>query len=157
MISLLIENMYKENGISDYVLKNIDDIRRIHGIDILMTNGYADLTEENKELYQRFIINFYNGYGLEARATLIPLSINYVEEIDYLGKKNPEDDYYVLLSQEVQIIKADGTRKILKKSKDDTYRSLESYKVERREYLRFEYEIYGEKTWQHVTSPTEWY
>lgn len=157
MIDQLIINKYKENGISDFVLKNIDDIKKIHEIDVLATNGYSDMTNENQEIYKKFIVNFLNGYSLKARTTFVPLSINYVEEIDYLGKKNPEDDYYVLLSQEVQIIKADGTRKILKKSKDDTYRSLESYKVKRRGYLRFEYEIYGEKTCQHVISPTEWY
>lgn len=157
MINLLIQNIYKENGISDYVLKNIEDIKKVHGMDVLMTRGYSDLTEKNQELFKKFILNYFNGYGLEARTTLTPLSINYVEETEYLGKEKSEDDYYVLLGQEVQIVKADGSKELLKKTKDDTYSGLQVAKTENREYLRFEYELYGKKEWQHVLSPTEWY
>ena len=157
MIDQLIINKYKENGISDFVLKNIDDIKKIHEIDVLATNGYSDMTNENQEIYKKFIVNFLNGYSLKARTTFVPLSINYVEEIDYLGKKEPEDDYYVVLSREIKSIKADGSSELLKKSFDDLYSGFEIAKIEKRNYLRFEYEVYDEKTWQHVISPTEWY
>jgi len=157
MIDQLIIEKYKKYGINDYVLKNVDDINKVHGIDVEMINGYSDLTKEKKELFKKFIVNFINGYGIKARTTFVPLSINDVEEIDYLGKKEPEDDFYVVLRREIKSIKADGSMELLKKSFDDLYSGLEIAKIEKRNYLRFEYEVYDEKTWQHVISPTEWY
>ena len=56
--------------------------------------GYTGLDDVNKLLYEKFIINLFNGFGLDSRMTMIPKGIYYVEDFDYLVKENPEDDYF---------------------------------------------------------------
>lgn len=72
------------------------------------TRGYKNLSEQNKNLYKKFLYNFINVWGLETRATIKPLNIKLIKTV-------------------------------------------------KGHYLRFDYEIYGDKRWLHVTGPKTWY
>lgn len=69
--------------------------------------GFENLTV-NAEMFKQFLKNFYNSCGMEARATIEPLSVRFCKDAD--GK-----------------------------------------------YLRFDYKIYGEKSWLHIIGPHTWY
>jgi len=84
-----VENLYKVNGLYDYKLKSTEDLLKVHGVDFQEVNGYKRLDDLDKQLYKKFIVNIFNGLGLESRATLVPKGIYFVEDIDYLAKENP--------------------------------------------------------------------
>ncbi|MEG3006124.1 MAG: hypothetical protein RR806_01515 [Oscillospiraceae bacterium] len=151
-----IENIYKANGLSEYKLTTIEELQKVHGVNALEVKGYSDLKEENRELYLKFVLNYFNAYGLETRATMYPLGIYYVEETKFLGKNNETDDYYVGFGCEILIIKADGSTELLRKSKDENH-NLKSIITENKNYLRFEYQINDRQEWQHVINEHEWY
>ncbi|MCO5388852.1 MAG: hypothetical protein NHB14_27215 [Desulfosporosinus sp.] len=89
-----LEKLYEVNGLKDYRLRTTDDLLRVHGIDFKSVDGYSRLDDVNKMLYERFIVNYFNGFGLDTRLTMIPKGIYFVEDFDYLVKENPEDDYW---------------------------------------------------------------
>lgn len=153
----IIDQYYKNRGLSDYQLQNIEDILFVHGINVLETAGYENLTENNKMLFKTFLVNFFNACGLEARSTIIPVNINYVLDVECLGKENKEDDYYVTLIHEIIIEKADNTTKLLKEYENEIYKHLPCIETCKKRYLRFDYIIYDREEWQHVITPTEWY
>jgi len=70
-----IENLYMVNGLKDYKLKNTDNLLNIHGIDFKEVNGYDTLDDTNKTIFKRFIINFFNAWGLVDRTFIIPKGI----------------------------------------------------------------------------------
>jgi hypothetical protein len=75
-----IENIYKANGLDDYQLRNTIDLLKVHGIDTKAVEGYDSLDDINKALYEKFIINFLNRWGMEARATIIPERIQLADK-----------------------------------------------------------------------------
>lgn len=157
-----IEQYYKNRGLNNYQLRNVEDILFVHGINILETEGYKNLTEENKELFKSFIVNFFNSWGLEARSTIFPISIHYVYDITRTGKENNNDDVCVTLSNKVLILKSseDGfvySEVLLKNYVNEEYKHLLCLGTYEKKYLRFSYAIYNREEWQHVISPTEWY
>lgn len=137
----------------------LKDLYKIYGIDYKEIDGYKQLQDDNKYLFKNFIINFYNAQWLEARSTLNPIGIYYVEEINYLTKENTEDDYFVPYGGVVRRINKDGSKTILRTWTDEDYKDLKIYKTEiSGVYLRFEYEINGENEWLHVIkNGEEWY
>ncbi len=149
--------LYENRGLNDFKLNNIDDILAVHGLNVLETVGFENLTEENKKLFKDFILNFFNAWGLVARSTLYPININYVMDIDYLGKENTNDDYYIVIGNKIEIINANKIITLLKDYKYDESYDLKCVEKEKKLYLRFEYEIYGSNEWQHVISANEWY
>lgn len=157
-----IIQFYKNRGLNNYKLQNIEDILIVHGVNVLETKGYENLTEKNKVLFKSFIVNFLNAWGLEARSTIFPTSINYVLDVEYLGKENEKDDYYVVLGNDVIImgvVEGDFlcTGEHLKNYKSEDYKHLECIETNKKYYLRFDYEIYDKADWQHVIKPAEWY
>jgi len=84
-----IEKMYEINGLKDYKLKTTGDLLKVHGIDFKEVRGYNRLDDLNRVIYEKFIVNLFNGLGLESRATMIPEGIYYVEDIGYLAKEDP--------------------------------------------------------------------
>lgn len=151
-----LEGQYKKNGLSENKLNVLEDILNVYGLDVLEVQGYDTLTDENKELYKNFIINFLNGWGLEARSTIIPISFNEVEEIEHVGMINPDDGYLTTLLHEIYVIKNDESKELIKtwENKEDKLEIKETIKDR---YLRFEYEIYGKKEWLHIANENEWY
>ncbi len=152
-----IEYCYKSRGLSDFKLRSIENIFEIYNIDVLKIDGYENLTDQNKELFKSFIVNFFNASGLERRNSLLPLSINYVIEKEYLGKRNESDDYFVPLGYKIYVLSADNKLHFFKQKKFDESKYIECTEDTERQYLRFDYESETGTSWQHVISPTEWY
>lgn len=153
-----IEKLYKINGLIDYKLLNTDDLLKCHGIDYKEVKGYNRLDDINRAIYKKFIVNMFNGLGLESRATLYPKGICFVEEIEYLGKENPEDDFYMTINSVVYSIDRNGLKSVLHTWVDKENKHLEVLKTEIKNYLRFEYEHQGRKEWLHVIKEgKEWY
>jgi hypothetical protein len=159
-----IENLYEVNGLTDYKLKTTGDLLKCHGIDFKAVDGYNRLDDLNRAIYEKFIINIFNGIGLESRATLIPKGIYWVEDITLLVKENPEDDYFNVAGGIINVIDRNGLKSVHHTWLDDDYKHLEIKEKEAKNYLRFEYEhgTYenGEPRheWLHVIKDgKEWY
>lgn len=152
-----IENLYIVNGLQDFKLRNTKDLLQIHGINYKEVSGYNRLDDLNRAIYKKFIINFFNAWGLESRATLVPKGIYWVEESDYLVKENPDQDYYTVAGGIVYTIDRNGLKSVLKEWQDENYMHLERIIEKTKYYLRFEYEINGNSEWMHVMKEGEWY
>ncbi len=44
-------------------------------LDTEKVKGFGKLTSANADLFKAFLNNFYNAWGLDARATIIPLKV----------------------------------------------------------------------------------
>jgi phage anti-repressor protein len=159
-----IEKIYQENGLNDYRLTCLEDLKNCHGIDAEKIKGYEDLTEENKEIFRNFIVNYFNGQGMGRKMITVPKAINYVEDIDYIAAdpRGADDEYYknyvISVVRKINIIKANGKKKQLHKYQDDEYKNIEPTKEVRKEYLRFEFKEGKSNIWLHVTHEgTQWY
>ena len=157
MNRLQLEKLYEVNGLKDYRLKTTDDLLKTHGIDFKAVEGYTRLDDLNKFLYEKFIVNFLNGLGLDSRMALIPKGIFFVEDFDYVVKENPEDDYFTVAGGLVMAIDKNGLKTVHRSWKDDDYTHLEMIQGKTKTYLRFEYEHNEREEWLHVTDPKIWY
>ena len=85
--------LYKEYGRTDYQLQTVQDVLNIHGYDITETTGYEDLTEENKRIFEAYVISHLNNVGMNTRLTMWPKSVHYVRELTYAGPEewDPEE------------------------------------------------------------------
>ena len=159
-----LENLYKVNGLTDYRLETTEDLLRVHGIDYKAVKGYAGLDDLNRAIYEKFIVNIFNGFGLDSRAELMPKGIYWVEDSDYLAKESPEQDYYNVAGGIVYSIDRDGNKTVLREWEDEEYKHLERTVESPSSYLRFEYQ-HGTKDdgeqrneWLHVIKEgKEWY
>lgn len=154
-----VEKIFRNNGLNYYQLTSIDDLKKCLGIDVEMVKGYADLTEENKEIYKRFIINYFNQIGMDTKIITVPKAINYVEQIDYLAPyPDEETNALVSIKTEIFILKADGSRKKMHKYSDDDYKELKVVKTVKEKYLRFAFLEGKQKVWLHITHEgNQWY
>jgi len=150
-----IENLYKNNGLINYKLGNTSDLLKVHGIDFKAVKGYSELDDIHRSIYEKFIINFMNGLGLESRISLIPKAIYYVEDISYVV---PEEDYFLVVGGHINIIDRNGAKSLLRSWRDDDYKDKKYTEDEAENYLRFEYEHNDNKEWLHVIKEgNEWY
>lgn len=62
-----LEQRYMEYGCKDYQLRTLDDLKNIHGFDVAELSGYDGLPQDQRELFDKTIIKFYNGWGLDRR------------------------------------------------------------------------------------------
>lgn len=153
-----LENLYRVNGLTDFKLRNTDDLLRVHGIDFKAVDGYDRLDDLNRAIYEKFILNIFNAWGLDSRASLIPKGIYWVEDSDYLVKENPENDYYNVAGGVVYAIDRKGNRTLLHKWEDEDYKHLKKAIEKPKAYLRFEYEHQDRMEWLHVIKEgKEWY
>ncbi len=151
-----LEDVYKLKGLYELKLNVLEDILHVYDLDVLEVEGYEFLSENNKELYKKFILNFFNSWGLEARRTIKPISFNEIEAIEYMGKEYPEDEDLISLKNELYIIKNDGSKELyrVKENKENKIKVVDTFK---KKYNRFEYEILGKQGWIHVLNENEWY
>lgn len=80
----VLQQKYEVLGLKELKVEDIGDIEKIYNIYPLQVVGYEELTADQQEEYKTFIINFYNGWGLEAREDIKPLSIKHIKDEDYL-------------------------------------------------------------------------
>lgn len=159
-----LEKLYEVNGLDDYRLKTTEDLLKVHGIDFQKVDGYSRLDDLNKQLYKKFIINYFNGYGLDTRVTMFPKGIHFVEDIEYLAKEDPEDECFTVIGGKVLALDArTGLKFVLHSWQDEEYNHLVEEFPEAiteskpKRYLRFEYEINRYDEWQHVVDEKTWY
>lgn len=157
------ENIYKAYNLPDYQLNTNDDLLKLYGIDYKSVNGYQNLNDPNKAIYEKFITNFFNAWGLEYRMAIIPNGIYWVEDIEYLVKKDPKDDYYTLFERIIFSLDFDGNKTVLRRFKEKEEFQYFEKVTEEKTYLRFEYQhgFYEDgkprKEWLHILNEKEWY
>jgi len=140
------------------MLNNAGELLEMYGVDFKSVKGFEELSDTNKEIFEAFIVNFFNGLGLESRTHLIPLGIYWVEHNEHLTKEDPQDDYYIVCGSTIYAIDREGNKVLHRKWVDEDYKDSEVLKTETSEYLRVEYEHYGRKEWLHVIKDgKEWY
>lgn len=83
-----LEQRYEEYGRKDYQLRTLDDLKSIHGFDVTELPGYDGLPQEQRELFNKTIIKFYNVWGLDNRNHLQPKNVNFVYEVSYADANN---------------------------------------------------------------------
>lgn len=152
-----VENVYLANGITDFKLRNTEDLLKIHGIDYMKVNGYDSLDELNQRLYKKAIINLMNACGLENRALFNPTGIYFVEDYDLVAKETLDQDYYNVCGGRVWQIDKSGQKKLLHRWTDRKYKDLKAEKSQPQRYLRIEYKEGKRKSWLHITNEDTWY
>lgn len=159
-----LERIYLENGLEKMQLRNEYDLVKIHGIDYSEVDGFNKLSQENKEAFKNFIPKFYNGWGLNARVTIIPQSISYVEEVEYSYSSEDRNNgtYLSHAGSSIWKIHSNGERTMISNVFDDEEvgSDLSLSPSTPKRYLKFEYTIYDSRNleWLHVLkNGTEWY
>lgn len=69
-----IYDRYEELGLRDYKLRTVDDVKALHGTDILAMAGLDLLSEEDRELVINLFINYLNGCGCGNRQD-VPIKV----------------------------------------------------------------------------------
>lgn len=69
-----IYEKYEELGLTDYKLRNIEDIKKLHGTDILKMKGLSELSKEDVNLVIRLFIGYLNGCGCGNRQD-VPMKV----------------------------------------------------------------------------------
>lgn len=159
-----LEKLYEVNGLADYRLRNTEDLLRVHGIDFTEVSGYSSLDDLNKSIFEKFIVNIFNSWGLDSRLILFPKSINLVLDIEYYVKENPDDDYFILAGHTIYAIDRNENKRLLYRWEDEAYKHLKTILTKPIEYLRFEYQLGTDEEgnprdeWLHVISEgREWF
>ena len=167
-----IIRLFEENNIIDFQLKNEKDLMKVFGIDTKKIEGFDTLSDKDKLIFNDFIITFYNIHGIDAKLSITPESIYFVEEFQSFIKDpeefqsiitDSEEDFYTL-PYEYKVTALDKDNKpikILIHKKNDEYKESKIEKTNFKSYLRFTYIYdYGEqqkKEWLHIENNREWY
>lgn len=159
MNSKQLENLYLVNGIEDFRLKTLEDLFKVHGIKVENIKGYYEIGDIQQKIFKGFILNFFNGWGLEARATLEPVTVNYVNETDLLCVD--EDGDLLCVGHIREILLRNGDVELDERRVDEDYQDKELQESEVNSYLRFQYYKYDDKhngdiSWVHVYSETSY-
>ena len=142
----MIEKKYEERGLNNYLLRTVEDLKAVHDIDIKEIKGYASLSDENKKLFEKAVVSFFNAWGLEKRTELAPKAVYYVQDTEYIDS----DD--LLVAKVVKAISKDGRNHIIHNDIFETT-ALSECRECISEYLRLEFS--GE--WFHITDDGLWY
>lgn len=155
---LILQRRYLKNGLDDFCLKSIKDFEDVFNMETDLIEGYNGLSEDNKLMFGSFLVNYLNRIGLNSKASFVPVSIHYVEEIVLAGKVQEVDEYYTEYLRQFFILHPDGKKEKMKRKgyydKEVVYPITKEYK---NHFLRFDFKEDKKKIWLHVISPTEWY
>lgn len=91
-----IRNLYKENGIYDFKLRNTEDLFKIHGIDVKKVEGFSELDNTHKETCEEFIVKMFNSRGVKSRGALIPKEVYVIDDIQYQLQESTKHGYCVV-------------------------------------------------------------
>ncbi|MDO5707077.1 MAG: hypothetical protein Q4P31_00365 [Andreesenia angusta] len=95
---------YRELGLEDFKLRDLDDLYDIYEIKPEQTEGFNELPEDKKDIFSYFIVKFYNSWGLDARLNLKPVLVK--EDGPFMKF---DFDYYGM-SNRITIVNKDGWR-----------------------------------------------
>ncbi len=154
-----LENIYLINGIEDFELRSLGDLMKIHGINARKIEGFSELSEEDKKVYEKFIIRYMNGHGLSYRSTIYPQKIYRAFEVDYLVKEDPNNNFYFKFAGEVwdctdedNVVMVKGWGSIEDRNKPGVI------KKRGESYLRVEVKEKDSEVWLHIIEGGEqWY
>lgn len=148
-----LEEVYLAHGLVDFELRNLNDLLKAHGVDYRV-KGYENLTDENRKLYEEWLIVFFNRQGLGTRLNLVPTRVFFCEEVSHLhGCENDFGKYFEDVKKELFEIGFDGKRKLVRTYKDQDMEGKSIDKVTTSKYLRVEFK---KKEWYHVYSTERW-
>lgn len=71
---------YELHGLASFKFRTASDVKHVLRFSISDTPGFSELSEEDQECAEKLVINFLNGWGLEARDTIYPASIEWDKE-----------------------------------------------------------------------------
>ena len=156
MEKVQIENIYEALGIKSSRLKSLEELEK-YGIKVKEIKGYNNLIEENKIIFNNFILNYFNQLGMRTKQAFKPIQINYVEEIDFISD-DPDDPECELFSKIViKAIYKNGKKKVIHQF-GSQYKGLEIKRTSSSKYLRFEFKEHNHKIWLHIIDGGEqWY
>lgn len=145
------------------MLRTIEDVKNIHNFDVTETTGYEDLTEENKRIFEAYVLQHMNSVRMNTKITMWPKSVHFVREYSYCTA--PEWDEYEKknvrweIDREYIILKANGRTKKFKKFLDDdrTEADIDKSATTEKEFLRVDWRMNGENIWFHVSKELEYY
>ena len=142
--------LYEKYGRADYQLQTVQDILNIHGYDITETTGYQDLTEENKRIFEAYVIRHLNNVGMNTRLTMWPKSVHYVRELTYTGPEEWDQEeqrnFRWEIGKEFIILKANGKTKKFRKYMDDGKTEKDIDRTTTKEFLRVDWKMHGRIT-----------
>lgn len=154
--------LYKENGLEHYMLNSAEDAKKVHGFDYTETPGFVELSDENKKLFNEFIVNFMNGLSMNTKITMCPKYVHYVTETKlyrYCVDEDTGDKRLDHLGSIVNINKLDGSKEVLTQFFYEDDVTMKDVTQKREEtYLRvcWAYTT-GNEEWYHVIAPRKWY
>lgn len=73
---------YEKIGLMDYKLKTIEQVKELHGTDILAMKGLHQLSEEDRILVIKLFINYLNGCGCGNRQD-VPIKVEKLSNDKY--------------------------------------------------------------------------
>lgn len=153
--------LYEKYGRFDYTLQTVQDVANIHGFDLTETTGYEDLTEENKRIFEAYVLHHMNSVGMNTKITMWPKSVHYVRELTYLGPEEWDEEegrnFHWEIGKEFIILKANGKTKKFKKYMDEGKTVADIDKTTEKEFLRVDWKMHGHNTWFHVSKDLEYY
>lgn len=156
-----VTELYQKYGRNDFRLKSVEDILNIHNFDILETPGYEDLTEENKRLFEEYVITHMNSVGMNTKITMWPKSVHFVEELTYCGPEEWDEEeqrsFRWEIGRETIIVKANGRTKKFKKYMDEGKTDADIDKTTTKRFLRVDWKFGKENVWFHVLEPGRYY
>lgn len=153
--------LYEHYGINDYMLRTIEDVKNIHGFDVTETTGYEDLTEENKRIFEAYVLHHMNSVGMNTKITMWPKSVHYVRELTYCGPEewDPDEGRNIRweIGREYIILKANGRTKKFRKYMDEGKTEADIDKTTEKEFLRVDWRMHKGNVWFHVSKDLEYY
>lgn len=155
---LELQKRYLDRGLDDFCLKSIEDFQAVFGIVVNSIEGYNELSEDRKSVFEGFLINYLNRVGLSTKANFAPVSIHYVEEIRLGGKMQEDEEYYTEYSRQFYILRPNTIKiKMNRKGYTDKDVVYPFTNENKKRFLRFDFLENKSKIWLHAISPTEWY
>lgn len=151
-----LEKRYLDFGLGTFELKTVNDLRNVHGIDYSSVQGYSGLVHLHRVIYKKFLVNFFNRFGLDNRVTLKPLGVYWVESQDKVAVT--DDGSLVWAGGTVVSVDKFKNRVVLDDWFDAEYEGCEIIIEEPVYYLRFEYMHGDRKEWLHIIkNGADWY
>ena len=119
------------------------------------------MTEENKHIFEAYVIHHMNNVGMNTKITMWPKSVHYVRELTYCGPEewDPDEERNIRweIGREYIILKANGRTKKFKKYMDEEKTDADIDKTTEKEFLRVDWRMHKGNVWFHVSKDLEYY
>lgn len=149
-----LEKLYSVNGVYDCKLRNLEDLIKIHNLDVKTIKGYSDLNNNDKNAFEIFILKYFNSQGLDNRLILNFTKVYRAYEVNYLIRQD-EGDF--IFAGEVWNCTNKNT-KVRSWGDIKNKNNPNAIKSKTDDYLRVEFKEGKYKIWLHIIDEgEEWY